>query len=280
MKKTEDTIAKFLKDNSKWSKETLRSYEISLRQFFTFCDKDYDQVLKVDVSDWVADLGKEKPDRKALKDRSIHLKLAALKSFYNYCIEEGLVEKSPASKIIVSVPQDDLPVYLDRAALAQLQELSVNNMRNRALVQALYDTGCRISELLNIELEEIKWDDQLIEIKHGKGDRARIVLFTVECGERLKEYLAKRNIESPYLFASQRGGHLSRIWAEKLFNRYSKELGLGYKVTPHTMRHTLGAHLAERGLAQEKIAQLFGHKNIMPEKKSMIACNKRGGRYA
>jgi site-specific recombinase XerD len=257
MKKTQDTIVKFLRDNSKWAKETLRCYEIALRQFFTFCNKDYDQVLKKDVRDWIVDLGE-----KGLKARSRHLKLAALKSFYHYCIDESLLEKSPASKIKVSLPEDSLPAYLDKAALAQLLELSRDNSRDRALVQTLYDTGARISELLNVELKDIKWEDRVIWISHGKGDRARIVLFTAECSERLKEYLAKRNIESPYLFANQRGGHLSRIWAEKLFNRYTKELGLGYKVTPHTMRHTLGAHLAEKGMEQPFIKDIFGHKSI------------------
>ncbi len=78
----------------------------------------------------------------------------------------------------------------------------------------------------------------------GKGNKERFVLFTTECGERLRGYLAKRNIESPYLFANRRGGRLSQVWAEMIFRGYSKKLNLGYKVTPHTMRHTFAAHLA------------------------------------
>jgi len=255
MKKTQDTIALFFRDNLKFARETVRVYGIALYQFFTFCDKDYDQVVKKDIRAYLAGLGEQE-----LMARTIHLKLAALKAFYRYCIEEGLLEKNPTFNIDFPQPKDSLPVYLDKAALAQLLELSRDTLRDRALVEALYSTGARISELLSIKLEDIKWDTQQIWIRKGKGNKERFVLFTTECSERLKEYLAKRNIESPYLFANQRGDHLSRIWAEKLFNRYSKELG--YRVTPHTIRHTFAAHLAEKGMPQAHIADLLGHASL------------------
>jgi len=120
----------------------------------------------------------------------------------------------------------------------------------------------RISELLNIKLDDIKWDTHQIWIRKGKGNKERFVLFTSECAARLKLYLATRTIESPYLFANRLGNHLSRSWAEKRFEVYTKGLTIEHKITPHTLRHTFAAHLAEKDMPQSHIQELLGHVNI------------------
>ena len=233
-------IQAFLDDHkARFSPETIRSYKLSLNQFFLFAGKNFDEVKAMDVRAWLASM-----EEKGLKPRTIHLKLSALKSFYQYCMEENKVIKNPTLTVHTPQKDDSLPYYLTKRQVALLQELTKNDPRERAIVETLYTTGVRISELLHIKLEDIRWDTRQIWIRKGKGNKERFVLFTHDCAERLKTYLQQREHNNEYLFANNRGGHLSRVYVEKKFQEYTKELG--FRVVPHTLRHTFAAHLAEK----------------------------------
>lgn len=251
-----DAQQSFFRDNqTRFSSETTRSYNISLKQFFEFSNKSFDEIRPIDIRTWLASL-----EERGLKPRSIHLKLNALKSFYQYCREENLVKKDPTLNVKTPKIDDSLPYYLSRREVALLQELTRNNHRDRAIVETLYTTGVRISELLNIKLEDVKWESRQIWIRKGKGTKERFVLFTHECEQRLKVYLHNRGIESEYLLCNQRGGKLNRTTVQLSFKEFSKTLG--FKVVPHTMRHTFAAHLAEKNMPQSYIQELLGHVNI------------------
>jgi len=247
----------FFNDNyARYSSETIKSYKISLKQFFGFSNKQFDVIKPADIRLWLAALQEEKE----LKPRSIHLKLSALKMFYRYCIEESLIKKDPTLNIKKPHVGDSPPYYLKRRQITQLQELTRSDDRDRALVEALFTTGVRISELLNIKLEDIKWETRQIWIRKGKGNKERFVLFTHECSERLQLYLKKRKKESEYLFCNERGGKLSPLIVEIRFKEFSKVLD--FKVVPHTLRHTFAAHLAEKNMPQSYIQELLGHVDI------------------
>jgi site-specific recombinase XerD len=249
-------IQQFIDDHIKrFSKETIRSYNIALRQFFSFCEKSYEDVKATDIRAW-----HESMEEAGLKQRSIHLKLSALKSFYRYCMEENLIKKSPTINVHTPKKDDCLPCYLNRHQLELLREWTKRNPRERAIVETLYSTGLRISELLQIKLEDIKWESKQIWVREGKGTKDRFVMFTHDCAERLKTYLDQRKYDNEYLFSNNRGGHLSRVTVEKWFQEYSE--GLGFKVMPHTMRHTFAAHLAEKNMPQSYIQEMMGHSNI------------------
>ncbi|PYF07568.1 site-specific tyrosine recombinase/integron integrase [Ureibacillus chungkukjangi] len=239
---------------ARFSSETIRSYQISLRQFFSFCNKNYNEVRAADVRAWLASL-----EEKSLKPRSIHLKLSALKSFYNYCMEENMLKKDPTLTIQPPKIDDSLPRYLSKRQVALLQELTKGDRRDRALIETFYVTGVRVSELINIRLEDIKWDMRQIWIK-GKGKKVRFVLFTNECEVRLKAYLHEREIQSDYLFCNRKGGALSRVFIEKKFTAFSDKLG--FKIVPHMMRHTFATHLTEKNMDFSYIQELLGHSNI------------------
>lgn len=258
VKKTYDTIEYFFKDNrARLSDETIRCYRIALNQFFKFCRKDLDEIKRVDIRGWHNEM-----DKRGLQPKSIHLKLVALRSFYQYCMEEYFIKKNPTLNMEMPKLDDSLPDYLEKKELALLLELVKDNKRERAIVETLYATGVRISELLNIRLADIKWDTRQIWIRKGKGNKERFVLFTAECEVRLKDYLLDLDSDSPYLFPNEsRGGKpYSRDWVELRFREYSKKLK--FKVTPHKMRHTFGAHLAEKEMPLSYIKELFGHVNI------------------
>lgn len=257
MEKTMKLIQDFFKDNEKLSRETKRSYQISLNQFFNFSSIEFTDVKPSNIRKWMSDL-----ETKGLQRRSVCLKLAAVRSFYRYAQEEDYILKNPVVKSLTPKIEESIPFYLKRADLAKLRELTKGNLRERAFVETLYTTGLRISELLNVRLEDVKWDEMSIWVRKGKGNKERHVLMTSECIVRLEEYLKHRKVESPYLFANSQGKPLSRSWAEGKFKEYSQALKLDHKVTPHTMRHTFGAHLAERNMPQSHIQELLGHYNI------------------
>lgn len=141
-----------------------------------------------------------------------------------------------------------------------LQEYTKNDPRDRAIIETLYATGVRVSELLHIKLEDIKWDTRQILIRKGKGSKARPVLFSHGCAERLKRYIETRKYNGDYLFSNKRGQPISRQLVQRKFREYSETLG--FKVSPHTLRHTFAATLAEKGMDFLYIQELLGHSNI------------------
>ncbi|SFM33728.1 tyrosine-type recombinase/integrase [Salibacterium qingdaonense] len=256
MQTNEEAIAYFLADNAeRFSQETKRSYHLSLHQFSAFSGRSFSEVKPLHIRAWLADL-----TERGLKQRSIHLKLASVKSFYRYALEEAWVVKDPTVHVPSPQIEDSLPHYLEKRELAALMEWTKGHPRERAVIEMLYTTGVRISELLNIHLRDIKWDARQVWIRPSKGNKERFVLFTTECAERLKHHLATRHTASPYLFENPKGEALSHVYVEQRFRDYSE--ALGFKVTPHTLRHTFAAHLAVKDMPQSYIQELLGHVNI------------------
>lgn len=252
----QNAIQKFFNDNfNQFSSETVRAYNFALSQFFSNCQKNVDEVKAKDIRNWMASMTEN-----GLKPRSIQLKLAALKSFYQYCTEEGIVTQNPTKRVKSPQKEDSLPYYLTKRQLALLREHTISNYRERAIVEILFTTGVRIEELLNIHLENIKWDTKQIWVRKAKNNQERFVLFTYGCGERLKSYLQNRKVESDYLFSNAKGQPLSQCLVQQRFREYSE--ALGFKVTPHTLRHTFATSLLEKGLEFEYIQDLLGHCNF------------------
>lgn len=246
----------FFNDNYlRFSPETIRSYQIALKQFFSFIEVPYNQVKPAHIRSWLASL-----QEKELKPRSIQLKLAAIKSFYHYCMEENLVKKNPTLSIQTPRTQEEIPKFLSKKQLVQLQEITRQDIRDRVIIEILYATGVRVSELIHIRLEDIKWESRQIWIRKGKGNKERFVLFSYACLERINEYLKTRKETSEYLICNRKGGHVSRVFVEKKFNHYSELLG--FHVTPHMLRHTFATHLAIKNMPQTYLQELLGHTNI------------------
>ncbi|KJS15379.1 MAG: hypothetical protein VR69_13580 [Peptococcaceae bacterium BRH_c4b] len=255
MKNTDIISQFFLEHELKFAEGTVKRFWIVLRQFFAFCPKEYGVVRASDVRVWLANL-----DQSGKAPATICLCLTALKSFYRYCREENLVANDPTVNIKPPRLSDRLPVYLQRDELTRLKEMAKDNLRDRAIIETLYATGVRLEEFINIRLEDINWDDRQIIIPNGKGKKGRIVLFTSECAERLKEYLGSRQDEIPNLFLNKWGSPLQGRRLHGLITGYAQKLGK--RITPHTFRHTFAAHLAEKGMPLPCIQDLLGHDNI------------------
>lgn len=269
-----EVLDSFIKDNSmRFSHETICSYHTAIKGFLSFCPKSLQEITKKDIKLWLTFLTDE-----GKKPRTIQLKLAALKAFFLYCLDEDLILKSPVLSIERPKEDDMLPRFLDKISLFKLRDVMKYNVRDRAILEVFLSSGVRVSELINILLEDIRWEKRQIWIRNGKGAMERFVLFNPDCAERIQEYLKKRKDDCPYLFVSYRNKPFTRQGVWKLIKYYVRKAGLENNVSPHTFRHSFASNLAEKGAPFNVIADLLGHKDMNTTRiysKFSVAARKR-----
>ncbi|PSL40534.1 integrase/recombinase XerC/integrase/recombinase XerD, partial [Salsuginibacillus halophilus] len=251
---TEIILETFVEEHlSRLQEQTLVTYKRNIIEFLDFAQIPLQDVRPSDVRKWMAHLNHYEP-------ATIHQKIASLRLFFDYGVEEQMVEKNPIYAIELPKLKDRVPEYLTREQLMQLRMLTNRSRRERAIIEMFYATGVRLSELIAMKQTDIDWEGRHILIRKGKGKKERLVLFTPECEQQVKDYLKERADEQPYLFLNSKGRPLQSRTLRLMFEGYSKQLG--FKVTPHTMRHTFAAHLAEKGMPLVHIQDLLGHDTI------------------
>ncbi|OWZ83379.1 tyrosine-type recombinase/integrase [Natranaerobius trueperi] len=251
----QDVIDRFLFDNqNKLSELTVKAYKTMFNQFFSFISKRFDEVKPNDIRAWLSHL--DSLERGTSTKRN---KLSYLKNFYNYCYEEGLIERDPAKNILKPKKKPPLPQYLKIDQLEKLRQAPKNKFQ-KAMIETFYDTGVRASEFLNIKLLDINWANREILITNGKGKRQRVVLFTEYCKELLKDYLNDREDHSPYLFINTLGEPLGYHILTYNFLEFTEFCS--FKVTPLILRHTFASHLLLKGMPIRAIQSLLGHEKI------------------
>jgi len=237
--------------------ETIKRYQYHVTFFLAYTEKPFQGITKQDIRDWLRYMGEM-----GYEPSTIGVYLHGLKKFFNYCQEEGFLLENPAETAPFPYVEEKLPRYLSLEQRAQIrQDLVQRRPMERAVFEVLVSTGVRIGELCAMKQEDIQWCEKVIHIPMGKGKRGRIVLFTKVCEAHLTAYLENRTDENPYVFASpclpNRAITQGRI--QKWFQDYSKRLG--FNVTPHTLRHTFAAQLAQKGMPSEFLQALLGHEN-------------------
>ena len=257
--RTRTVILHYLLDNERrLVKHTIDTYLLSYQQFFEACKLDYDEVTAKDIWAWLSTLNDQ-----GYKISTLRFKLMSLKSFYLYCMEEGLLSKNPTLTIPLPTIRDyenSIVKFIEKSTVTSLMELTRGKLMEQAIIATLYATGVRISELVHIQLADIDWDSRRILIRQGKGKKDRFVLFTIECAERLKAYTSTHG--GPYLFSVSRNRPLSSEWVRKRFRGYTLALKVDHPITPHTLRHTFASRLAQKKMPLEGIQELLGHEDI------------------
>jgi len=252
-----EILEKFEEDHQfRLSSKTLKAYLFAVNQLLTFTEEPFDKISKRDIRKWMKQLSEN-----GYKTNSIKNRLIALKTFYKYCSEEEFIKESPAETFPFPKTMETIPRYLTREQIIQLRKLVEGNVMERALIEVLYATGVRISELRAMKKADINWSDRSILIPEGKGKKGRIVLFNPTCEEYLKAYLYSRTDNLPYVFVNKRSDMPIYInGVNKRFRYYSKQLG--FYLSPHMLRHTFAAHLAQKGMPQSSIQTLLGHDHL------------------
>jgi len=264
------------------SHETVRSYASDLRQFQAFMTAEYPDAHALDPATvqtesiraylhWL--------DRKREKSTSMARKLAALRSFYRYLQREDMVGLNPAEAIRTPKQPKHLPRVLTKDDAAALMEFPVgqtgSSLRDRALLETLYSTGARVSELVGINLEDLRASEGLVHLR-GKGRKERIVPIGDVALRAIQAYLAQRplldsrdlttkRVSSP-VFRNSRGGRLTTRSIARIVAGYSNRLA-GGSVSPHTLRHSFATHLLDEGADLRSIQEMLGHASLSTTQK-------------
>jgi len=273
MKKLEKQIASFLRTlraERNASPHTLRAYANDLRRFAVFVgEADPAKVDHVAIRRFLSHLYDQN-----LSKTSVARTLAALRSFYRWLAREGEVEQNPAA--LVSTPR--LPKKLPRVPTieemnavldAPMPERASFPERDRLIFELLYGCGIRNSELVGIQLDDIRWSNEAILIR-GKGKKERFVPFGESAREALARYLPVRQetlagakkTATRALLVNQRGGPLTTRSVGRIVKAIAVAKGLPPDVHPHTLRHAFGTHMLEEGADLRAIQELLGHERL------------------
>ena len=205
---------------------------------------------------------------------TIARRISALRSFYKYLQRESRVKQNPFVKVRTPKLEKHLPVFLEELEINELLELPDKTdelgMRDQALLELLYATGCRVSELVGLTLETIDLGNMFV-LLHGKGNKDRLVPIGHTCREAVERYLndARGQLMAKYhakaheqLLVNRLGGPLTDRSVRRILDKYIKQLALRKNVSPHTIRHTFATHLLDHGADLRAVQELLGHANL------------------
>ncbi len=253
------------------SRETIRNYQSDLRQFCSFMST-FRPVTAPAISPDDADSFAIRSylawlDRKGEKKSSLARKLATLRSFYRFLTEEGRARQNPAAEVRTPRQPQHLPQVLTKDDAAALMEFpegdTVLSLRDRAILETLYSTGARVSELVGMNLDDLNLSDGLVRLR-GKGRKERLVPVGAVAVEAIKEYhagLRHSALEPIPAFQNSRGGRLTARSVERIVAAYSSRLP-GGRVSPHALRHSFATHLLDEGADLRAIQEMLGHTSL------------------
>jgi integrase/recombinase XerC len=262
----------FLRAEQRASPETLRNYASDLQQLHKFLlswrlmpsPVDARSISSDDVRAYLQWL-----DQKGGKPASLARKLAAVRSFYRYLTRRGGVTRNPVEGMRTPKQPKLLPRVLTKddadALMAFPAEQTIGSLRDRALLETLYSTGARVSELVGLDVADVRESEGLVRLQ-GKGRKERIVPIGEVALDAIRRYRFRLPVPSSgvppqALFCNQRGGRLTSRSVARIVARYSSRLA-GGAVSPHTLRHSFATHLLDEGADLRSIQEMLGHASL------------------
>jgi len=274
MRKELSHFLSYLKYEKNASPLTIKSYRIDLSQLAEYMEEKKASLGEIDnvlLRGFLARLH-ERKDRRSTVAR----KLAAIRSFFQFCMDKKWLEDNPAK--VVSTPKQERPIpsFLSEEEMAHFLDLPHSNkvldLRDKAVLELLYATGIRVSELVGVDLEDVSYEEGLIRVK-GKGKKERILPFGRKAEASLRDYLRVRpsinkgRIDEKALFLNYRGERLTPRSVERIIDKYIRFSALKRKISPHSLRHSFASHLLSRGADLRVIQELLGHESLATTQK-------------
>ena len=257
-----DNFYKYL-DAKGYSTNTISSYKKDLQQFNVYSKGKFDLDYN-DIRSYLQFLHNKK-----YTNKSIARHISSLKSFYKYLNKNEIIKENPC--LLISNPKIEkkLPNYINYNDLEILFTIPDKNdvlgLRNLLILELLYSTGIRVSELVNIKLSDIDFNNNRIYIL-GKGNKERYVLYGKICNDLLNEYLlnsrSKLNKNSEFLLLNKFGNKITDRAIRMIIDDIVKKSSLKLNISPHTLRHTFATHLLNEGADLKIVQELLGHENI------------------
>lgn len=261
----------YLKFTRRMSENTVNAYVTDLIQYQDFLYK-YEQIEDVrniereDITKYIQSL-----KRKDLSKATISRKITAIKDFHKFLVQNEGVKRNNAEFIDTPKPDKALPTVLSMdeidKMISSIDGDDLLDIRNRAMMETLYATGLRISELLDLELKDIHLNEKYIDVI-GKGNKQRFVPLGNMAVYALRDYLdhargaLKKNNNTKVLFLNYKGEKMSRQAFFKYIKKLALECGITKEISPHTIRHSFATHLLEGGTDLRIVQELLGHEDI------------------
>lgn len=259
----------YLHDVKKTSQNTELSYQRDLMKMMRFLrtqkvEKSKD-VTETNLNSYILDL-----EKKGMAAATVSRNIASMKAFYLYMLKNGEVTTDPAEhlkapKVEKKVP-DILSVEEIERLLAQPGERTAKGLRDKAMLELLYATGIRVTELISLRLDDVNW--KLDYIICRDRNKERIIPFGSKARKALEHYMKSARAElvgekeCDMLFPNCSGESMSRQGFWKLLKQYVKQAGIQMEITPHTLRHSFAAHLVDNGADLHMVQEMLGHSDI------------------
>lgn len=248
----------YLKFEKGFSDYTIKSYREDLTEFYDFVKED-----NIDI-DLVRKYLRELYERK-YSNRTVSRKVSSLKSYFKYLESEGIIKNNFMRLISNPKIEKTLPNYLNYEDLEKLLNFPDKNnkygLRDALILELLYSSGIRVSELANMKLKDIDFNEKKILIL-GKGNKERYVYFGSKCMDLLNRYLKIDHRNSPYLLIGKRNDKLNEREIRSIVTDTAKKAGISVHVTPHTLRHTYATHMLNDGADLKSVGDLLGHESL------------------
>jgi tyrosine recombinase XerC len=256
-----EKFLRYLEIERNYSKHTLVNYHIDLNEFMKFIDVlPVEKVNYLTLRKYLAAM-----KEKSLQNRSLARKLASLRSFFKFLCREGLLKENPTVSLATLKLEKKLPIFLTEAEINSLLESpskeDAPGLRDRAIMETLYSTGMRVSELVGLNIENIDFISGVVKVL-GKGKKERLLPIGDKAISAIRQYLKKRPKESQNLFLNKNNGKLTDRGVRLIINKYIKIVSDKERVSPHTLRHSFATHLLNHGADLRSVQELLGHANL------------------
>lgn len=267
MSKEEKRIDEFLGTLHHLSDNTRAAYQRDLNYFAAYC-KD------INIAKWKDIDGRQVTSfiaarhRKGISGRTLQRNLSAIRAFYRFLNKRGYANSNPAKGILSPKTSKKLPNTLDVDQTAMLVEIDTHDpimARDRAILELMYSSGLRLSELVNLDISSIDYRDSMVTVT-GKGNKTRMVPVGAKAIKSLKNWLKLRsqmaNADELALFVSKRGKRISRRSIQQRLKDWAIKQGLSTHVHPHMLRHSFASHILESSSDLRAVQELLGHADI------------------
>ena len=265
MKEDISQFLSYLLFEKKYSENTIKAYE---RDLMRFCDFFHNSsILSIDKNSmrkYINKVGEE------IDPRSLSRNISSLKSFFKFLVLSKVISVNPMDMINNPKIPKKLPKVLSEDEVFKLLDIDLNtdfDYRNKAMIELMYSSGRRVSELVNLNVNDVDLDNDLIRI-FGKGSKERIIPINDYAASSLNEYLLNhrkelfKHGENNYLFLNNHGNKMTRQGFFKILKKIAVEKGINTDFSPHTLRHSFASHLLKYGADLRSIQELLGHSDI------------------
>ena len=262
----QEKFINYLSSEKRFSVHTITSYSNDVNQFFLFLSEEYkitSELSEVNfqiVRSWIASLLE-----KGVAPRSVNRKISTLKTFFKFLIREGVIQESPMLKVVAPKSKKRLPLFVEEDQIESLLngvefDDGFIGERDKLIIELFYVTGIRLSELINIKISDLNFDNNLVKVL-GKRNKERLIPLSARIVKELQFFIEKYKIDN-YLFTNLGGTKVYTKLVYRIVNKYIGKISSINKKSPHILRHTFATHMLNHGADINAIKELLGHANL------------------